>query len=501
MWLRTQVLLSLFACGGEFGEPGLSESSTPVSGVGQGGAQDFGQFRQILDEGGIPGPETLDDVGFFAEHRFEFPDPDCGDEICIHGRYGAMGNMIDGSICTVVLLGMNTTQTLETVERPGMNLTVIVDKSGSMSGSPIAEVRAGLTAMQNVLQPDDLVTLVAFGSDVEVLVQQAPPGALLQGAIAQVQASGSTDLYEGLRIGLENAAEVATPDRQSRVLLLSDGQPTEGIQDTARMLGLAEAYQDLGISLSTIGLGNSFDAPLLRDLAEEGAGAFYFVEDETALTEVFVEEASVFLVPLAEDAQIELSVNSNWDVRGVFGTKLFDFRSDRADIEVPRLQLAGRTDAPDTAPQGRRGGGGGIVVELLPQGDGVLEGDVGTIDLSYRIPGTEDIVTQQVTVEGPEQFRDGDRWFFDPSVEKSFVTLNLYVAFQQAAEAASRGDDGAALGVLNAVAVNVAEWLQSNSDSDILDDLVYVDRFRENLLARTPEPQLPPEPNPPWPQD
>src|SRR5688572_14729068 len=82
------------AAGGAEGEPGVGP------GVGQGGAQDFGQFRSILEAGGIPGPETLDDVGFFNEHKLEFPAPDCGTDVCLHGQLGVMGNLITGSNCT-----------------------------------------------------------------------------------------------------------------------------------------------------------------------------------------------------------------------------------------------------------------------------------------------------------------------------------------------------------------------------------------------------------------
>src|SRR5690606_25691819 len=98
--LATSLALWGGGCGdagsyGEYGESGV--------GVGQGGAQDFGQFRQILEDGGIPGPETLDDVGFFNEHQIELPPPDCGEDLCIHGLLGVMGNMISGSNCTIVM--------------------------------------------------------------------------------------------------------------------------------------------------------------------------------------------------------------------------------------------------------------------------------------------------------------------------------------------------------------------------------------------------------------
>ena len=84
------------------GSSGLDPSA------GQGGAQDFGLFRQILLAGGIPGPETIDDLGFFAEHKIAMPAAECGQNVCIHGMLGVMGNMISGSNCTIVMLGMNT---------------------------------------------------------------------------------------------------------------------------------------------------------------------------------------------------------------------------------------------------------------------------------------------------------------------------------------------------------------------------------------------------------
>ena len=62
--LALPTLLALTpACGGDdasWGED-ASYDSAGGAGVGQGGAQDFGQFKQILEDGEIPGPETIDD--------------------------------------------------------------------------------------------------------------------------------------------------------------------------------------------------------------------------------------------------------------------------------------------------------------------------------------------------------------------------------------------------------------------------------------------------------
>jgi Ca-activated chloride channel family protein len=118
-------LLGLPACGDSgsdaYGDDGGGSATSPGSGgdengddggsglgVGQGGSQDFGQFKHILDQGGIPGPNTIDDVGFFNEHKIELPAPGCDNEVCLHGLFGQMGNMITGSDCITVLVGMNT---------------------------------------------------------------------------------------------------------------------------------------------------------------------------------------------------------------------------------------------------------------------------------------------------------------------------------------------------------------------------------------------------------
>src|SRR5690606_36631341 len=121
----------------------------------------------ILLEGGIPGPETIDDLGFFAEHKIALPKAECGENVCIHGMLGVMGNMISGSNCTIVLIGMNTPIDPAQLDRPPLNLAIAVDLSGSMRGEPIERVREGLLRMRVSLEPEDRITLVGFGDNAE----------------------------------------------------------------------------------------------------------------------------------------------------------------------------------------------------------------------------------------------------------------------------------------------------------------------------------------------
>ncbi len=478
------LVLLATACGSS------SDFSSGEMAVGQGGSQDFGAFRQILEEGGIPGPSTIDDVGFFAEHVVELPEAECADDICVHGVLGMMGNMIDGSDCTVVLLGLNSTVDLDALERPPLNLALAVDTSGSMTGDAMEWTITGLLSMVDVLEPGDLVTLIDFDTDAEVLIEHAVAGdddEALVAAIHSLRAEGGTNIHDGLEEAYGAVAAAALEGMQSRVILLSDGLATSGNTSSSDILDLAVEGAELGIGLTTIGMGSDFDIDLMRDLAEEGAGAFYFLEDPSAVEEVFVEEVETFLVPLGEDASIELDVSDMYTLRNVFGTTDHVLEGNHASIDIPLLQAALRSSAEDNE-AGRRGGGMTVIAEMVPN-EGAVAGEVGQVGFSYTEVSTEQVKEQGVLVESPinPDAVGVEGEFLDPSVEKAFVMLNAYVGFEMAAAHALEGDDGAALQTLYRLCKGLNGWLAENPDADIEDDLVYVDLFIENLERRQPQ--------------
>lgn len=475
-------------------------------GVGQGGAQDFGQFRDILDAGNIPGPETLDDVGFFNEHKLELPDADCGGNVCVHGELGVMGNMLNGSNCTLVMLGMNTPINPNEIDRPPLNLAIAVDTSGSMAGEAIDFLREGLFRMLDDLQPEDRITLVGFSSDATTLIESvAGDDAELSLAIGSIEASGKTNIYDGLRAAYESVEANADPERQNRVILLSDGEATAGIQSTDKIVSMSAAYNAEGYSLTTIGVGTDFDPELMRELSESGGGAFYYLEDPMAVQEVFEEEVKTFLVPLAKDVVIDFVVDPGYSLRTIYGTKLAERWGNQGHIEIPSLQIAHRTSVSDNE-GGRRGGGGAIIAELVPNSPNqvVEAGSVGLVTMTYDVPGSDEVMTEEIKITTPLQPGETpeDGHFSFAGVQKSFVMLNIFAGFEMAANRASFGDETGALAVLLPLRDGVDDWLADNPDEDIADDLKYIDKFIDNLEDRgagaPPPDQTPPNP---WPND
>ncbi|WP_437297557.1 vWA domain-containing protein [Sorangium sp. So ce426] len=491
--------------------PGPPGSPSPGSaGVSQGGAQDFGLFRQILEDGEIPGPDTLDDVGFFAEHKLDYPAATCGEDVCMHGLLGIMGNMISGSPCTLIQIGMNSPVDLGALERPPLHLVIAVDTSGSMQGDPIAYVRAGLVEMIDALEPTDRISLVRYSDTAELVLEQAEGSdrEALTEAFEGLTARGSTNLYEGLFTAYALAERHLDPAWQNRVIFLSDGVATAGLTSPQRLVSLAAGYAEKGIGLTAIGVGAEFDVDAMRGISEVGAGNFYFLEDPKAVEEVFAEEVKTFLVPLALDVELDVAVGDGYVVRGAYGTNGWQGGERGGAVHIPSLFLAGRTSAAEPVGSGRRGGGGAILLELVPKPDqrGVEDPRaVGSLALSWRHPLTGEAHAQEVDIEAPSapDAPPEAGYFSGDTVEKGFVMLNLFAGFKLAAQLAADADPRTARRTLEALRPNVEAWLADHPDPDVEDDLRYVDLFIENLITAEAnvQPYVPADPPNPWPAD
>ncbi len=509
-WLACCVVLTATLAAGCSAEEGSSDQGlaafAPSAGVSQGGAQDFGAFRERLDQSQLPTAELFDDVGFFNEHKIVLPEPSCDQPVCLHARLGVMGNMIDGANCTMLFIGMNTRLAADSPRQP-LDLVLALDTSGSMAGAAIEYLILGLHLMVPNLQPDDRVSLITFDNQAHVLLSGAQGDwTELEAVIDTLHADGGTNIYAGLSAAYGELDRLAETDdsegnhepnapRQRRVLLLSDGDSTAGFTDEERPVGLARAYTRRGISLSTIGVGDEFDSELLRRLSVEGAGSYYFIDEPRALGEVFTEELQTSLVPLARDAKLTVEVAPQYQARAVFGTDRAFVRRDLVEMEMPILQIAQRTSDSDAA-LGRRGGGGVIIVELTPRNDAANDPetlhDVGTVHLDYREANIDGKRTFEQLADIDSPLDPGETppegHFDDASVEKSFVMLNIYAGIHAALQAVHIGDTSAALVALSSLDGAVTEWLQDNPDEDIEADQQVV-----RQLADLVEQQAPPE--------
>jgi Ca-activated chloride channel family protein len=193
--------------------------------------------------------------------------------------------------------------------RPPVNLALVIDRSGSMSGDKIAKAREAALEAVRRLSPDDIVALVVYDSHVQTLVpaQRVGDGRRLEQAIRGIEVGGNTALYGGVTRGV---AEVRRhlEDRRfvNRVILLSDGLANVGPSSPEDLGRLGASLLKEGISVTTIGLGLGFNEDLMTRLAQCSDGNTYFVEHSGDLPRIFAAELGDVLSVIARRVIIEI---------------------------------------------------------------------------------------------------------------------------------------------------------------------------------------------------
>ena len=179
-------------------------------------------------------------------------------------------------------------------DRDPIALALVIDRSGSMGGEPLAFAKRAARQALTVLQPGDAVAVVAFESHVQVVVPTTVVEDDLRpihDAIETIGPGGSTALHAGWVEGFSQALRVPTAAGMARVVLLSDGCANVGISDAGTVATeVAEAFRNAGVSTSAVGLGRHFDELLMRSVSEAGGGTFSFVESPDQLPELFETE-------------------------------------------------------------------------------------------------------------------------------------------------------------------------------------------------------------------
>lgn len=501
---------------------GLADAgAAPPSGtnISLGGAQDFGYFRRLLADGIVPTSDAVDAAGFFAEHHTALPAPECGERVCLQAMLGVMGNLVNGNNCTLLQLGLNSPIVANPDDRPPLDLIVVVDVSGSMSGGDkIGFVRDGLTQMINALFDDDRIAVIKYSSEAAL---EFPMSELrgnrnaLREVIGHLNPGGGTNIHDGLALGYRTALAAYDSGRQSRLILLSDGVATSGNTADQAIFDLSRQYNSEGVGLTTVGLGTDFNFGLMRGLAEQGDGNFYFVEHADAVEEVFTEELSYFTVPVAFDIELSLRPGADYTLRRAFGSSFFEIEDEMGRLQVPSVFLAHRVAHDDVGGgEGgtRRGGGSALLVELMPRPnaqEAVMNTEVATIDVTFREPGTDRVVAQQSELiypyPAPYLVREG---FFDNAiVEKSFVMLNIFVGIATACDQFHlERDPSGAIAMLQRLRAAVADYEDSANDGegdvDMQYDLELLDALIEVMQVNNRMPEESPEiPDDPWPAD
>lgn len=208
--------------------------------------------------------------------------------------------------------------------RPALDLAVVIDRSGSMRGDKIRDVKAAALGLLDGLGPDDTVSLVSYSDGVQLHTVRLPvdgPGrAALRTALLGLQADGGTALGPGMMQALGVIESGMRDDRRmAHVLLFSDGLANVGEQ-RPEVLGAraAEAFTR-GASVSTLGVGVDYNEDLMTRLADQGGGRYHFIRNSEAIAGILDDEMKGLVATVARGIDMSMSPASGVEVVTVFG--------------------------------------------------------------------------------------------------------------------------------------------------------------------------------------
>lgn len=212
-----------------------------------------------------------------------------------------------------------------TPARPTMDLTFLVDRSGSMDAADrLPATRRALELSVQQLQPGDRVDLIVFNTQPCTALKNFVVGrddlAVVFDTIQNISAGGGTNLNRGL----EAAYDLSTQrkdrtGRAGRVMLFTDAELNTGMIDPNIVSEIGRAWDKSGVRLTGVGVGDTFRDDVLNKLTEKGKGAYVFLGSDAVVDRLFGQGFDSLVQTIAHDVQFKLDLPNSLGMSKFYG--------------------------------------------------------------------------------------------------------------------------------------------------------------------------------------
>jgi len=186
-------------------------------------------------------------------------------------------------------------------ERAPMNISLVLDRGGSMNGNPIHDSKKECRFVNGQPEPGDQLSLVDFDNKA-------------------IRSGGGTSLSEGLLQGVQYVVDGKTDGSVNRVIVISDGYAgKEGEADGSKLQSIAKEAYSLGVGITTIGIGDGFDEELLESIADQSGGSFYFSEKPEHTSTIFSRELEGLLSVVAQNVRLTIRPSDSTQITYIYG--------------------------------------------------------------------------------------------------------------------------------------------------------------------------------------
>ncbi len=258
-----------------------------------------------------------------------------------------------------------------------LNLCLVLDRSSSMRGERLMQVKEATNRIIDQLGPDDHFALITFNDRAEVVVsaQRVRNKADIKHLVGSIQAIGGTEMATGMALALQELQRTTLRRSISRLLLLTDGR-TYG--DEGRCVEIARRLQSRDIGLTALGIGTEWNEDLLETMAARENSRAHYITSVQEITEVFMDELQRLHSIFAQNVQLVAEMRPGGLVRSL--DRVRPYMATVPITEDRELHWNGKLgDWPNNDPQT-------FLLELVVPPMGVGEHPLLRLTLRYDLP-------------------------------------------------------------------------------------------------------------------
>lgn len=204
-----------------------------------------------------------------------------------------------------LILEVGTPKEARQAPAPPLNVSLVLDRSTSMQGEKMDIVKSAALQVLRNLRPQDILSVVTFSDRAEVVIPASylQDRARLEAKIQMIRASGATEMYQGLELGVREVLRSLDSKRINHIVLLTDGH-TYG--DEQECLALASRLAERGISVSGMGIGKEWNDIFLDVLSTRTGGSSAYIAQPQDIKRLLLEKFNALAHTYSEDVTLEL---------------------------------------------------------------------------------------------------------------------------------------------------------------------------------------------------
>lgn len=253
-------------------------------------------------------------------------------------------NELDNKNEFILQIGLATKEIKDRQPENAVNVALVIDKSGSMSGGKLEKVKAAMKKYIDGLDENDYLAIITFDNKAQTVLASAQlknNKSKIYNLIDGIYVGGSTNINDGMILGYQEALKHHSAHINSRVILLTDGMTNSGETNHEKIISHSRYYNDKGIDISTIGVGEQLDFDLLKEIANAGNGSNYFIGDsEEDIQKVFIDELQSLLFQIGKKPEMTIKLPKNYKIKEFYGYNPNFLNDNEVSVNIENLNAA-----------------------------------------------------------------------------------------------------------------------------------------------------------------